>query len=483
MDEDKEKYQAYALKIIKADKEKLIISLPFMARAIYALEPAMDTGIVGIGTDGERYFSESFSLIERFLATDKDTALEYLHSVLHCLYLHVFFAAKHEAKIWDLATDISVFDICQAIGFVGKQEGAAELGKLRQKGVALSAQSLYRFFKKSLNDGQIAEAEIERLSALFQVDNHEMWRAKPNKPQDSGQEAKDEPEKNKDSYPDTENTEEQQDSDENESHGYSPDNSATASPDYDQKLQALMNKWKDIADSAEVGLQLDMKAQKNRGDEAGHLLETLTSIKRDDQDYAKFLRKFAVLEEKMRIDMDTFDYNYYHYGLELYRDMPLIEPLEYKEEYSIRDFVIALDTSGSCDLSLIRKFLEKTYRILTETAVFGRQINVHIIQCDAAIQEDVAIHSEAELTAYIQNITVKGRGGTDFRPVFDRVEKIREAGGLPHLRGLIYFTDGYGVFPQRPTDYKTVFAFAEADSPVTVPPWAMKVYIEEEGLA
>ena len=36
------------------------------------------------------------------------------------------------------------------------------------------------------------------------------------------------------------------------------------------------------------------------------------------------------------------------YGMELYGNMPLVEPLEYKETDRVREFVIAIDTSG-CD--------------------------------------------------------------------------------------------------------------------------------------
>ena len=63
-------------------------------------------------------------------------------------------------------------------------------------------------------------------------------------------------------------------------------------------------------------------------------------------DYREFLRQFAVPGEVMRLSDDEFDYVYYTYGLKLYGRMPLIEPLEYREERRIREFVIVIDTSG-----------------------------------------------------------------------------------------------------------------------------------------
>ena len=38
---------------------------------------------------------------------------------------------------------------------------------------------------------------------------------------------------------------------------------------------------------------------------------------RERYDYRKFLRKFSVLKETAQVDPDSFDYVFYHYGMEL----------------------------------------------------------------------------------------------------------------------------------------------------------------------
>ena len=90
--------------------------------------------------------------------------------------------------------------------------------------------------------------------------------------------------------------------------------------------------------------------------------------------------------EVMRLDPDEFDYVYYTYGLKLYQNMPLIEPLEYREVKRIREFVIAIDTSGSTSGELVQKFVQKTYNVLKSTESFFSKINLHILQCDADIR-------------------------------------------------------------------------------------------------
>ena len=53
---------------------------------------------------------------------------------------------------------------------------------------------------------------------------------------------------------------------------------------------------------------------------------------------------------------------------------------------------------------------------------------------------------------------------------------------LPHLRGILYFTDGYGIFPENPPQNKADIAFVfwkEEDYDASnVPDWAMKLIID-----
>ena len=75
-------------------------------------------------------------------------------------------------------------------------------------------------------------------------------------------------------------------------------------------------------------------------------------------------RYLAVASSAVVNTDDEFDYIFYTYGLKLYKKMPLIEPLEYKDVKKIREFVIAIDTSGSVQGELVQTFLQKTYNIM-----------------------------------------------------------------------------------------------------------------------
>ena len=126
----------------------------------------------------------------------------------------------------------------------------------------------------------------------------------------------------------------------------------------------------------------------------------------------------------------------------------------------------------------MQAFLQKTYNILQSTESFFSRINVHIIQCDEDIQEDIKITSREEFDHYLRTMAIKGLGGTDFRPVFQRVDEMIRDGKFANLKGLIYFTDGYGLFPERMPAYKTAFVFVEDDCEIPeVPVWAMKLVL------
>ena len=154
-----------------------------------------------------------------------------------------------------------------------------------------------------------------------------------------------------------------------------------------------------------------------------------------------------------------------------------------KEVKKIEEFAIVIDTSMSCSGELVQKFLEETYSVLKENESFFKKINVHIIQCDEQVHSDCKITSEEELKEYMEHMELYGQGGTDFRPAFEYVEQLVREKEFHDLRGLIYFTDGYGIYPNRMPPFKTAFVFMQEDyTDVDVPVWAIKLILSEDEL-
>ncbi len=346
----------------------------------------------------------------------------------------------------------------------------------------MSAQKIFVFLLRNMPSDKDFLAffgmSFAELCALFRRDEHRLWYADKSTEESSTQQGGMQSKENS-----TEQGEIQSKESSAEKDDIQPKEHRTRTDDrrIGRSQKQIQQVWKGVAEQMLMDLQ--SFSRHTRGDLSGNMVKTLQKLTREKFDYSTFLLKFAArLEERMQTDMDEFDYVFYTYGLRLDKRMPLIEPLEYKDKYLLREFVIAIDTSGSCEGELVEKFLAKTYNILRQTESFTSKVNIHLIQCDAVIQEDVTIQSQQDLEEYIAHFTLKGFGGTDFRPVFEHIERMMESGAIQRLEGLLYFTDGYGIFPVKPPKYKTAFVFLDQEENVKVPAWAMKVYIEEETL-
>ena len=212
-------------------------------------------------------------------------------------------------------------------------------------------------------------------------------------------------------------------------------------------------------------------------------MDGLAPITFEECDYTEFLRRFGAQNEVMQLSDEAFDLIYYTYGLKTYGNIPLIEPLEYREDKRIREFVIAIDTSGSVQGEIVQSFLQRTCDVLRQSGSFTTQVVIYLIQCDAEVQSVERLTSLDQLDELIPRLKLRGFGGTDFRPVFDYVDKLVEQRTLTELNGLIYFTDGVGTYPEKAPAYKTAFIFNRDDfiSP-NVPSWAIRAVLTTDNI-
>lgn len=417
--------------ILRVARNELYLNMHFLDAALSSLQFVPDGKIRAVGTDGMNFYFQPDAVVTLFRKGRPVVNRTYLHSIVHCLFHHVWNRKERDVQYWNLACDIAAEHVIDDLNLravhVPKSPVRREYYRyLKEKGGVLTAERIYRF----LCQEHPSPAKLDLLLREFTVDDHREW---------------------------------ENDSDQQKN-----------SP------QPQRQKWDDIRDRMQTEIET---FSKEAADDVRSLEESIAVENRQRYDYREFLRKFSVLKEEMKVDMDSFDYIFYNYGMELYGNMPLIEPLETKEEQKIEDFVIVIDTSMSCKGELIHAFLNQTYQVLSESESFFRKLHIHIIQCDDRIQEDVVIRSHEEMEAYLQHFTVKGFGGTDFRPPFLYVQELLQKRAFTKLRGLIYFTDGYGTFPMKKPPYDTAFVFLKEDyRDVDVPPWAMKLILEQEDL-
>ena len=527
---------ALAQRIMQLTQGMLVANNHFLAGSLGLLQLELREQKQSFSTNGSVLFVDTHRVITTYLEEQQPPLHDYVHVLAHCLFLHPFVGSHVHSAAWSLACDIiAEMIVADIVGARPRERGdkiEAVLEALYDDFAGkLTAERLYHSFSTG------GYANMRSIwQPLFFVDDHEAWFAShaqslPQQqsgsrsessnqgpggtkagqqdfsalPQDSGtsdsksqssEAAKD----GSDSYRDSgEELDRELDEPANLEQASQLDqareqeNAALSEPDHTQQQSATIKEkeaqlsltpeqmkraeesWSKAARSMRVDLET---LSRERGSKLRGLMHQLTVSQHEEIDYREFLRQFATYQEDMRLSEDEFDYIFYTYGLSLYKDMPLIEPLEYSNKNRIRDFVIVLDTSSSVTGKIVQQFVDTTYDVLCSTESFFEKINVHIIQCDLQVRSDTKITSVQEMNQWRQKIDLHGFSGTDFRPAFRYIQELRQKGEFDDLAGVIYFTDGWGIYPETMPPFKAAFIFYDEDHrPDLVPAWAIQLTI------
>ncbi len=418
--------------ILSAARNELYMHLPYLDAALCALGFRAGDGVtVSLATDGEVLYYNGAYLADRFLRARTLVNRAYMHVVLHCMLRHLAKKQGRDARMWDLACDAAVESILDGLHVPCLEGGNSPkrrkfYGECLREMRVLTAEGIYRHLLRQ----RLTEFELAQLELAFFVDDHGLW--------------------------------------------------APAERESREQNERQDQRWQSLAEKAQTGMETVLAGQAAGGEA---VLEQLRVAAREGVDYRAFLRRFAAPREVMAVDGDAFDYGFYAYGLQIYGNMPLVEPPETKEDRRIEDFVVAVDTSMSTSGELVRQFLACTYAVLRSTETFVRRVHIRIMQCDDQLRSDTVIHDNDDLREYMERFTLAGGSATDFRPVFDRVRELQAMGELAKLRGLVYFTDGMGIYPEKRPPYETAFVLLEEPPlSVRVPPWAVRLVLGEDGL-
>ncbi len=410
-----------SIKILGFVRNELYLELRFMDMALSGLLWKSDNTIDTMAVDGEFLYYSTTQLFRVFKTNSRFLNRLYLHGILHCIYGHLWLCGNRSRLLWDVACDIIVEYTIDEMGKSGFKRPLTYIrqqiyDKIKASKKTISAPIIYN---ELLN---IDTSDIEKLQKEFYTDSHKYWPLEE-------------------------------------------EMSAAA--------QSSQSKWDKISRQS----QMELESHGDESKEGTQIFNEQAKFLKGRHNYSKFLRKFAVLNEELKCDPDEFDLNFYTYGLKLYGNLPLIEPLETRETVKVQEFVVAIDTSYSTNGEMVKNFLRETYSILSEKNSFFNNCHMRLIQCDDDIRMDLEIKKKEELEHILNNFHIIGGGGTDFRPVFRYVNSLLENKVLKNLCGLVYFTDGKGIYPKIRPVYKTAFIFIGDFDEAAVPPWAMRMRI------
>ncbi len=448
-----EQATALAAHIMQLAADSIMVNLRFLDLAASALKPEARPGLMGAATDLSKLYYDPIWLLKHYKKESSYALRLYLHVLFHCIFYHSFQYGKMDTELWDISVDLAVENTILELnlhgsalesddrlrdaikdlsdGINGKKKKDDYMEKVawnqgivkhhkKKKQIPFTAEHIYRY----LREAGLQPEELSEYVALSHMDDHIYWNVT-------------------------------------------------------EEITIGEEQFKKISERIKADLKSFSKGKTN----SESLEKNLVEATKERFDYGDILKRFTVMGEDVAVNEDEFDYIYYTYGLEHYGNMPLIEPLEYKDVKKIREFVIVLDTSASCRGKIIQSFLKKTYGILMQSENFFSKINVHILQCDNEVQSDTRITGQEEFEQFLKGGKLQGFGSTDFRPAFEYTEKMIENGEFDNLKGMIYFTDGFGVYPERMPGFDTIFVFlGEDDTRPALPVWAIGVVLEEEDI-
>lgn len=456
-------------KILNASKTELFLSMRFMGSALDSLSYVCDLTTRTVGTDAVFIRFNPEYLMQLYLMKPVELNRQYVHMILHCIFRHMFGSDAYEDRdLYNLCADIAVESVIDSMEYSAIETTHPDFRSLWYERLErdvkfVTAERLYKYFSDNPPDYD----EYMKLKGEFTKDDHGFWELLDN--QENDDPGSEPPSQNAPN----DNNEPPEDSDPNEA---PPENDLTKH--HVAKMpRELEEEWKKNADRMKVEME---SSGHDASDEAGSLLRTLKFVQKKRKSYKSFLKRFAVMHEETKIDPDSFDYGFYQYGLELFGNIPLVEENEYRESRKIKTLVIAIDTSASCQETLVQRFLNETADILDRQESFFHRANILILECDDRVQEEIYLKSPKELKRFAEGFNVRGGYGTDFRPAFRRVAELVRAGQLPDLKGMMYFTDGFGTFPEKkvPWDTAIVLFGDEACETEKLPDWAYILYLD-----
>ena len=515
------------LRILNQSKIELSLSMRYLSRALDKLSFQMDFNTRRIGTEGEKIHFHPEFIFQLYVESPQKLYRLYMHSLLHCLFRHMFKTEDKEEELWNLATDMHVEYVLDSMDIPLLYRPAYPFRekyfqKLEKEVKSLSAERIYAY----LLEQNLSYEEKERLESEFVKDDHSFW-AK------LGEEERSVDTEGTEAAEDTEDTEKAEDTEDTKRKKNAETAEDTGSPEVENELnspnspndltedrnspsqsakdgdsqsdtekdgegrekenngaqgsgeskepekEGQSNKEKESSEDAErreerrraldkdwedIGKRTEEEMKDDKeGDKSEKLSWFLHLEHKNHTPFQDFLRKFSVDREELKTDPESFDYGYYYFGLSQYGNMPLIEENEYREKRKIPELVIAIDTSYSTKGEMVKRFLEEALAILADKGAFFSKCRVHIIECDDRIRKDLLIEDAEEMERYRERFEVSGGYGTDFRPVFHYIEDLQKKGELKELKALLYFTDGRGRYPKYAPSYTAAFIFPKGE--------------------
>lgn len=459
-----------AEKIIRHSMREAARKFTYLKNGIYYLIPKAADDVKTIGADYSTLFYNPVGVIEMFEKEPQKVVEAIVHCVLHCMMLHPSYTPQNQT-LFDMAADVSINAMTE--------NDFSYNDTFRSFTEKCSGSTAIKIYISVAENMQL-QKRISAITARHPLDDHSVWHKKDEEKDQNGfggpgmgfmnsgpgtQNNKDEKSSQNPGKPKGDNSSQNKN---NEKGSQNPGNQKG-----DNSTQNIKNQKGSQNNQILSGLS---GADKNSDEKIWSALfnEALNSCRREYGNssqnifsrlsppdrfsrfsYIEYLKQFAK-EEIIQEDPETFDMMLYIAGLDMYNDMPVVEWNETREDMNPTDIIIAIDMSGSCDNEIASNFLRQVYTIF-ESMKSGNSVNIHVLTFDVEINKTAVITSKADAENFLKDYSLMGLGGTDFRCVFEYADSFAEKSFGRKLKGLFFFSDAYGSFPDDKKPYPTTF--------------------------
>jgi len=404
-----QQHQTTTLKLTKI-RVRLLLGQPFFGTLALRLK-LVPGSLPTMATDGSKIvYNPAF--VDQLNPAELEGTLA--HEVMHCALGHHCRRGERDPEIWNRAADFAINPILLANGF------SLPAGALIEPSFAnLSAEEIYaRLIQKTGGDGAAPKQTPQRTN--------------PGRGAAGGQQ------QNPGCVPS------------NSSSGCTPRPNSSHSGQADRQVAASGSiqpgRFGEVMDASDeqgrpaspaeqrrqehewsIAAEQALRAAKVCGHDPLGVDRPLAESRQSQQDWRAILRDFVAAAAPS--DYRWTPPNRRHVASGLY--LPSVE------RRGLGKIVVAVDTSGSIGKIELEQFAGEISAISEETLPEA----IHVVYCDAAVQSWQEFMASEPV-----RLELKGGGGTDFRPVFDWVDK----NGVEPVC-LIYLTDlCCDSFPEAP---------------------------------
>jgi predicted metal-dependent peptidase len=391
----------------KPHRLDLVLDAPFWGTLAYKLSASFDKSVDSSHVDGKT-IRVNPDYFEKLTAPQRNG--QFCENIIHCAFNHLWRRGSRDLDRWNRACDQAAWEIISKLQHA--TDGRITMppnGHVNPRYTGLNVEEIYHLMeqedqKNQQNGGSPPPPYLSPGS----FDQPASDPSDSSDPSDNGQDP----------------------GDPNDGDGGQGDSGGDSPPP--PPSQSLQEEWK-----AAVQEAVAAETMRHKGNLPAWLKHFVDDLTQPKVPWTDYVREFC-----HRLSRD--DYSFRRPNRRFLQRGFVLPSLQ---SDALGPIVGAFDTSGSifCYPQLVQSILSEFQGVLD----LCRPETMHLLSCDTQVHQ----HEEFKPGDSLLHFTPEGGGGTDFRPIFEKINDLPEPPAC-----LIFLTDLEGWFPDQAPEYPVLWA-------------------------